>query len=152
MFIQENSITHFNRDPTDSYKKQILQALQKCGALIEKGKHRYLMNIRPTAPNLNAYIKTYKEVQPIRPVINNTQAPSYKAAKFLNRKLKNLICLPDTYTTKNSLELVLELNNIQINVNNRIITLDIKDLYINLLIKNILCITEFWLNKGNQDL
>ena len=109
------------------------------------------MNRRPTAPNLNAYIKTYKKDQPIRLVINNTQAPSYKATKFLNRKLKNPICLPDTYTTKNSLELVLELNNIQINVNNRIIALDIKDLYINLPIKNILCITEFQLNKGNQD-
>ena len=67
-----------------SYQKQIQQALQKCDSLIEKGKHRYLMNIRPTAPKLNAYIKTHKEDQPIRPVINNMQAPSYKAAKFLN--------------------------------------------------------------------
>jgi hypothetical protein len=93
----------------------------------------------------------HKEDQPTRPVINNTQASPYKAAKFLNKKLQNLIFLPDTYTTKNSHELVLELNNIQTNENNRIITLDIKDLYVNLSIKNILRITEFWLNKGNQD-
>ena len=57
-FIQENGITRLNKDPTDLYQKQIQQALQKCDALIEKGKHRYLMNVRPTAPNLNAYIKT----------------------------------------------------------------------------------------------
>jgi len=107
------------------------------------------MNIRPNAPNLNAYIKTHKEDQPIRPVINNMQAPSYKAAKFLNRKLQNLIFLPNTHTIKNSLELEIELNNIQINENNRIITLDIKDLYVNLPTKNILRITAFWLNKGN---
>ena len=149
-FIQENNITHLNKDPSDSYQKQIQQALKKCDALIEKGKHRYLMHIRPTAPNLNAYIKTHKQNQPIWPVINNMRAPSYKAAKFHNKKLKNF-CLPDTYTTKNSLELALELNNIQINENSRIITLDIKDLYVNLPIKNILRITEFWLNKGNQD-
>ena len=46
---------------------------------------------------------------------------------------------------------MIELNNIQINENNRIITLDIKDLYGNLPTKNFLHITEFWLNKGNQD-
>jgi len=46
---------------------------------------------------------------------------------------------------------VQELNNIQINENSRIITLDKKDLYVNLSIKNILCITEFWFNKCNQD-
>jgi len=149
-FIQENGITHLNKDPTDFYKKQIQQDLQKCDALIEKGKHRYLMNIRPTAPNLNAYIKTHED-QPIRPVINNMQAPSYKVAKFLNKKLQNLICLPNTYTIKNSLELVIELNNIQVNENNRIITLDIKYLYVNFPTKNIHRITEFWLNKGNQD-
>jgi len=56
-FTQENSITHLNKDPTDFYQKQIQQALQKRDALIEKGKYRYLMNIRPTAPNLNGYIK-----------------------------------------------------------------------------------------------
>jgi len=67
------------------------------------------------------------------------------------RNLWNLICLPNTYTIKNSLELAIELNNIQINENNRIITLDIKDLYGNLPTKNFLHITEFWLNKGNQD-
>ena len=91
-FVEENNITRLNKDPTDSYQKQIQHALQKCDALIEKGKHRYLMHIRPTAPNLHAYIKTHKENQPIRPVINNTQAPSYKATykatKFLNKTLK----------------------------------------------------------------
>jgi hypothetical protein len=109
------------------------------------------MNIRTTAPNLNAHIKTHKEDQPICPVINNIKAPSYKAAKFLNKKLWHLICLTNTYTTKNSLELALKMKNIQINENNRIITLDIKDLCVNSPTKNILRITEFWLNKGNQD-
>ena len=64
-FIQENNITHLNKDPSDSYQKQIQQALKKCDVLIEKGEHRYLMHIRPTAPNLNAYIKTHKQNQPI---------------------------------------------------------------------------------------
>jgi hypothetical protein len=84
-------------------------------------------------------------------VINNTQAPSYKVAKFFNKKLQNFICIPNTYSTENSHEIAQELNSIQVNENNRIITLDIKDLYVNLPIKNILRITEFWLNKWNKD-
>jgi hypothetical protein len=30
------------------------------------------MNIKPMAPKLSIYIKTHKENEPIRPVINNT--------------------------------------------------------------------------------
>jgi hypothetical protein len=47
------------------------------------------MNIKPTAPRLNAYIKIHKQGEPIRPVVNNMQAPAYKVAKFLNKKLQN---------------------------------------------------------------
>ena len=40
------------------------------------------------APKLNVYIKTHKENKPIRPIVNNTHAPAYKTAKYLNKKLK----------------------------------------------------------------
>ena len=45
------------------------------------------MQMKPMAPKLNALIKTHKEDKPIRPVINNIQAPSYKLTKYLNKKL-----------------------------------------------------------------
>jgi hypothetical protein len=90
------------------------------------------MNIKPMAPKLNTYIKTHKENERFRPVINNTQAPSYKTAKHLNKKLNNLMDLPYTYTTKNSQEVADELKRIQINEHIKIITLDIKDLYVSL--------------------
>jgi len=35
-FIQENHIMQFTKNPTDLFQKQIEQALQKCGTLIEK--------------------------------------------------------------------------------------------------------------------
>ena len=74
-----------------------------------------MIQIKPIAPKLNALIKTHKEDRPIRPVINNIQVPSYKLAKHLNKKLKQLIILPYTYATKNSKEVAQELSNIQIN-------------------------------------
>ena len=46
------------------------------------------MNIKPAAPKLNLQLKTHKENQPIRPVINNRQAPAYKTARHINKKLK----------------------------------------------------------------
>jgi len=43
------------------------------------------MNIKPVAPKLNTYIKTHKENEPIRPVVNNIQAPSYKTSKYVSK-------------------------------------------------------------------
>ena len=114
------------------YQKQIQQAIQKCDIMIDKRIHRYLVNIKPVAPKLNVFIKTHKENEPIRLVVNNTHAPSYKIAKYLNKRFNKLISLSYTYTTKNSYEIALELNNIQISKHNRMIILDIKDLYVNL--------------------
>jgi hypothetical protein len=93
----------------------------------------------------------HKERAPIWPVIKRTQAPSYKIAKYLTKKLQTLINLPNTYITKNSKEVAQELSNIQIKDHHRIISLDIKDLYVNLPIKNVLWITKLWLQKQNHD-
>ena len=84
-------------------------------------------------------------------MINNTHAPSYKIAKHLNKKLLHLICLPHTYSTKNSQEIAEELKSIQIKEQMKIITLDIKDLYVNLPIYGITQTAKFWLNKHGND-
>jgi hypothetical protein len=70
-FIQENHITQLKKDPTRTFQKQIQQALQTCNLLIERDRLKHLINIKPKAPNLNAYIKTHKEGAPIQPVINS---------------------------------------------------------------------------------
>ena len=52
---------------------------------------------------------------------------------------------------KKSSEVAHDLHNISVNNQHKIITLDIKDLYVNLPIKkNILAITKFWLNMFNN--
>jgi hypothetical protein len=53
--------------------------------------HHHLVNIKPTASKLSVFIKTHKENEPVGPVVNNTQAPSYKITKYLNKRLNNLI-------------------------------------------------------------
>ena len=91
-FIKDNNIKQINKDPTEKYQRIIQQTLQKSNLIIEKQNQKYLMNIKPAPPKLNVYIKTHKENEPIRPVIDNTQAPSYKIAKHINKKLHSLTC------------------------------------------------------------
>jgi hypothetical protein len=81
--------------------------------MLDKRIHKCLVNIKPAAPKLNVFIKTHKENDPMRPVVNNAHEPSYKFAKYLNKRLNNLINLLYTYTTKNSYEMAQELNNIE---------------------------------------
>jgi hypothetical protein len=35
-FVQENHVTHLNKDPTDFYRKQIQQAIRKCDIMVDK--------------------------------------------------------------------------------------------------------------------
>jgi hypothetical protein len=105
-----------------------------------------LIQIIPIATKLIALIKTHKEDKPIRPVINNITAPSYKPAKHVIKKFNQLINLPYTYANRNSKEVAQELSSNQ----HKIITLDIKELYVNLPIQNTINITKFWLSKHNN--
>ena len=79
-FIKDNNILLLNKDPTEKYQKQVQQAIKNANSIIDKNAHKYLTNIKPTAPKLNVHLKTHKENQPIRPVINNRPAPAYKVA------------------------------------------------------------------------
>ena len=74
--------------------------MQKCNTIIDKNEQKYLLQIKPIVPILNALIKIHKD-KPIRPVINNIHAPSYRLAKYLNKKLNQLIKLPYTHASRN---------------------------------------------------
>jgi len=99
-FIEDNNIKQINKDPTEKYQRTIQQILQNNNLVVEKQIQKYLMNIKPRAPKLDVYIKTHKENEPIRPVINNTQAPSYKIANHINKKLYGLLNTQNTYNKK----------------------------------------------------
>ena len=150
IFNRANNIYELSKDPTEKFQKIIQKTIQKNHLIIEKQKSRHLINIKPAAPQLNIYIKTHKIDKPIRPVIDNTKAPSYRLAKHINKKLYNLLNLPNRYTLKNSYELAQDIQNLEINKNTKMLTLDIKDLYVNLPIKDTIKITKYWLDKNNN--
>jgi len=85
---------------------------------------------------------------PNRPVVNNKYAPAHKLAKYLNTKIKNWKILTNIYNTSNSLSTAEDLIRLNIMPNNKIITLDINDLYTNLPTKGIIEATKHWLGLG----
>ena len=66
------------------------------------------------------------------------------------KKINELIKLPYTFATINSKEAAKDLNSIRITSEQMIITLDIKELYVNLPTQNIISITKFRLDKYNN--
>ena len=51
--VQENNIKQLSKDPTDTYQKQIQQTVKIGNVLVSKWSHKYLINIKPTAPKLD---------------------------------------------------------------------------------------------------
>jgi hypothetical protein len=150
-FLKDNNFTQLPKDPTHKYQTILQKTISKCNKIIEQNQKKYLMQIKPQSPNMNVQIKIHKENEPIRPVVNNIQAPTYKIAKHLNKWLPNQIQLHNTYITHNSTQLATELKKLNINEYSRMITLDIKDLYVNIPINEIIIITRNLMTKNKID-
>jgi hypothetical protein len=93
----------------------------------------------------------HKPNNPIRPVVNNVQAPTYKIAKFLAQRLNDYLNLKNHFIVKNSTTLANNLTKLKVNDNHKMITLDIKDLYVNIPIKETLDITKDILLQHNEE-
>ena len=76
-------------------------------------------------------------------------APNYKIAKHLEATLNKHLRLNNYHNVKNSTNLATDLTKIKLNENHKLITYDIKDLYVNIPIEETLTITKSLLLKSN---
>jgi hypothetical protein len=60
--------------------------------------------MNPQAPKLNAKIKIHKSGATIRPIIENTNAPTHKLAKYIHQSINDYIKLKREYNIINSLQ------------------------------------------------
>jgi len=125
--------------------------IQHSDLIVNKKLKKYTTQKKPQPPDLRAQIKLHKPSQPIRPVVNNRNAPAYKIAKLLVNKLNNLINLRNHYIVKDSTALANDLTKLKIDENHRMITLDIKDLYVNIPIQETLWIAKNLLLENNNE-
>jgi hypothetical protein len=82
-------------------------------------------------------------------VINNRTAPSYKLAKHLNKIINQHITLNNSYVT-NSVNLAHDLTKLELHENHRMVTYDIKDLYVNIPIDETLNFLKVQLLRNNN--
>jgi hypothetical protein len=130
--------------------KIIRETLQKRNLIFIKNQIRHLIQKKPIPPRLNARIKIHKPDNPIRPVVNNKNAPTYKISKKLNNILKQHLKLENQYNIQNSETLARNFSTIKVNNNLKMITYDIKDLYVNIPIEETLTITKQLLKNNDK--
>jgi hypothetical protein len=88
------------------------------------------------------FLKLHKPAIPVRPVVNNTNFPTHKAAKKLNTILNGHLYLNNQYNTINSNVLDEALSKLRIGHQHRLLTLDIKDLFVNIPTREALVLTS----------
>jgi len=130
--------------------QQITQTIKQCSLTFNKEQTKHLTQRNPKPPTLKAQLKLHKAGNPIRPVINNRNAPSYKAAKKLNKFLQQHLNLHNHHTIISSTTVAQDLTKLNINTKHRLITMDIKDLYVNIPITETTDITTTQLLKHNE--
>ena len=156
-FIDNNNIMEINKDPTLKFQKAVQNALKQCKTIINSTTKKQVQQMNPKAPNMNAKIKIHKQEAPIRPVINNTNAPTHKLAKYIHQTLKNVLNLKYEYNITNTAHFAENISNLKLNTTHKIITMDIKDLYVNIptnetlnIAKNLLILNHTERNTKNE--
>jgi hypothetical protein len=113
-FVDKNNFLRLPKDPTEKYHKQIHKTLQQGNLVIPKQNIKHLTQRKPSPPTLKAQLKLHKPDIPIRSVVNNKQAPTYKIAKHMTKLLNKHLILNNYYNTTNSTSLATDLSKLTV--------------------------------------
>lgn len=150
-FITDNNIIEIDKDPTDKFQQKIKTITKQSDLILTESQMKFSINMNPKTPTLRSQIKTHKINNPIRPIVNFTSAPSYKLARIMSNILKDKLVLPNKYIIKNSIELANKIKNVELTKNDILISLDIKNLYTNIPIKETIDTMYNILLKNNEN-
>ncbi|XP_049832300.1 uncharacterized protein LOC126272991 [Schistocerca gregaria] len=134
-FFSNNNIVEIKSDPTFKLQNKLKNMMKKSNFLLNAKDIHECTVMNPYAPRLRAQPKTHKVNCPIRPIVNSRSSPTYKISKKLNEVLSNTFKFEETYSVKNSYELINCLKEIQIPDTARFASLDITNLYTNIPVK-----------------
>jgi hypothetical protein len=107
--------------------------------------------MNPQAPKLKAKIKIHKPEATIRPVINSIYAPTNKIAKYIHQKLHDLLNLKYEYNIINTIHFEENIKKWKLKRDHKILTMDIKDVHVNLPNNKTLNITKKLLQNNRVD-
>jgi hypothetical protein len=125
--------------------------LKQCKTIIDPIKRKHVHQMNPQAPKLKAKIKIHKPQAPIRPIINNTTAPTHKLAKHIHQRLNDLLNLKREYNIINTTQFAENIRKLKLNSDHKILIMGIKDLYVNIPIIDSLFVTNNLLKANHID-
>ena len=97
--------------------------------IIDKKQTNFLTQMKASPPTLKALHKA--DIQ-FLPVVNNRTAPAYKLARYLTKILDQYISLNNRFNVTNSTKLANDLTKLEIHENHRMISFDIKNVYVSI--------------------
>jgi hypothetical protein len=130
-FVSSNNFTNAKSDHTKKFQRDLRSNINECQLIIPQAERWKYINLNPTIPMIRGLIKIHKKDSPIRPQANWKNAPAYKLAKMLVRKLKIHIPLPHNFNVKNTVHLINDLLEVPYNQNLKFASFDITNMYSN---------------------
>jgi hypothetical protein len=150
-FIANNNFTLVPHDTTKRLQCVVKTAINECKDTIPKETKWRHVSLNPTAPKIRALIKIHKEDSSIRPVVNWKNAPAYKLARSLVKKLQTNVPLPYAFNIKNTIQLINDLKNIPFDQNLRLASFDISNMHTNIPTEELLTIIESACKNNNVE-
>ena len=127
-FISSSEAEVLKSNPTDKFQKNIINTLNTfTEKLPNKPNIYHLRLMNPQPPILYGLPKLHKTNYPLRPVVSYINTPTYKICKYLNDLLKNMVI--SKFSIKNSFELTKNLQNLNIQNTDKLISFDVKNLF-----------------------
>jgi len=137
--LNESAYRRLPKDQTDSTEHKTTRLLKKSTLSEDVYKELNPSGSRP--PRLYGLPKIHKGGVPMRPIISNIGAPTYKLAKYLPGLLKPLIGTT-MHHVKNSVQFIQILQTIQIEPHDLLVSFDIVSLFTNVPIGDSLLLLE----------
>ena len=131
-FITNNSFHKICSDLTKKLQRNVRNTIHECQNIIPKEERWKVINLNPSSPSIRGLIKIHKIEAPIRPVVNWKNAPAYKLARTLAKKLQTYTALPYCFNVKNTTSLITDLQGIPYDQNLRLASFDITNMYTNI--------------------
>ena len=131
-FIANNSFHKTSNDITKKLQRDVRNRINECQNIIPKEERWKVINLNPTSPSIRGLIEIHKTETPIRPVVNWKNAPAYKLAGTLAKKLQTYVALPYCFNVKNATGLITDLQEIPYDQNLRLASFDITNMYTNI--------------------
>lgn len=138
----KNTYRTLRTDPTTKLQREnnnIVADLQKHNH-IDNWEKRKLYCSAATAPRIYGLPKIHKLGTPLRPIVSSVQVPCYDLSKYVGQVLKNIIS--DDYNVKNSLQVKKQLENMELDDDEVMVSFDVISLFTNipvhLAIRNIM--------------